>query len=132
MTDHRERWTGKDVADQFEEAIKTLRRLPRPAMKGYRTLWPPIVYTAWEIMAQEKLPLRLGPPSAIAIDRMEQTFNWIAWLEVEERQIVWMRAANLPWRAVCRQFGVSRTTAWERWTMAMLKIAHRLNRENAR
>ena len=126
----RQHWTGTDVSNQFEEAVSTLRRLPRVTVQGFKTTWPSIVYTTWELMAQEKLPLRLGPPSAIAIDEMEEAFRWIAWLDVEERKLVWMRAANLPWRAVCGRMGVSRTTAWQHWTIAMLKIANRLNREN--
>jgi hypothetical protein len=122
-------WTGKEVSEQLEEAVRTLRRLPRHTVMGYRTLWPPIIYTTWELLAQEKLPLRLGPPSAQAIDRMEETFRWIVWLDVDERKMVWLRAANYPWKVVCQRFGMSRTTAWQHWTMAMLKIAHRLNGE---
>lgn len=132
MSSAPDHWTGKEVAEQLEEAIYTLKRLPPHTVRGYRTIWPAIVYTTWELLAQEKLPMRLGPPPAAAIDRMEETFRWIAWLEVEERQMVWMRAANYPWRAVCTRFGMSRTTAWQHWTMAMLKIAHRLNQEKRR
>lgn len=123
----REKLTDKDIALRFQEAVYTLKRLPKPYVMGYHTLWPPIVYTTWEIMAQERKPLRLGPPQPAAIDRMEEAFRWIAWLEVEERKIVWLRAARMPWRAICLQAGLSRTAATKVWLIAMLKIAKRHN-----
>lgn len=119
--------SDKDVALRFEEALYTLKRLPKAHVMGYHTLWPRIAYTTWEIMQQEKKPMRLGPPLPAAIDRMEEVFRWIVWLEVEERQIVWLRAARLPWRAICMRVGLSRTAATHRWLVAMLKVAKRHN-----
>ena len=49
------------------------------------------------------------------------------WLEPEERRLVWLRAEGLPWKRITHRLGIGRTTAWQRWTMALLKIAVRLN-----
>jgi hypothetical protein len=49
------------------------------------------------------------------------------WLEAEERRLVWLRAEGVPWKRITRRLGVGRTTAWQRWTIALLKIATRLN-----
>ena len=46
---------------------------------------------------------------------------------VEERKLVWLRAARVPWKAITFEFGCDRTTAWRRWTLALTKIASRLN-----
>jgi len=119
--------TEKDIAARFEQALYTLKRLPKPCVMGYHTLWPTIVYTALEIMQQEKKRFRLGPPLPRAIDRMEETFTWIGWLEPEERHLVWLRAARMPWRVICTHLGVCRKIAWKRWMAALLKIAHRIN-----
>lgn len=124
---HDDDLTEKDIAARFEEAVYTLKRLPRVYVQGYHSLWPPIVYTTWEIMAQEKKPFRLGPPQPDAIDRMEDVFVWIGWLDQDDRHLVWMRAARLPWRMVCMRIGVSKTVAWQRWTAALLKVATRIN-----
>lgn len=121
--------TDKDVAARFEEALYTLRRLPKPYVMGYHTLWPPIVYTTWEIMQQEKRRFRLGPPLPNAIDRMMEVFVWITWLEVEERRLVWLRASRLSWKIICARIGVSRTVANERWINALKLIAKRANRK---
>lgn len=127
-------WTVIDVADRFEEAVNTLRRIEVPHCKPmqYFNTWPPIVYTAWELMAQEKLPMRLGPPSASAISRMEKTFDWIFWLEEDERKVVWLRASKVRWKQICYRMGWGKTKAREQWTMALIKITWRLNVGNAR
>jgi hypothetical protein len=33
----------------------------------------------------------------------------------------------MPWKWITRRLGIGRTTAWQRWTIALLKIAIRLN-----
>ena len=35
--------------------------------------------------------------------------------------------ARVPWKAITFEFGCDRTTAWRRWTLALTKIASRLN-----
>lgn len=122
-----ETWTDKDVAQRFEEALYTLKRLPKAVMLGYRATWPAILYTELEILQQDKKPFRLGPPLPAAIDRMEQTLIWISWLDVDDRRLVWARAKRLPWRMICGQIGVCKTTAWNRWLDALDKIVVRLN-----
>jgi hypothetical protein len=49
------------------------------------------------------------------------------WLDPEERRLVWLRAEGLPWKWITRRLGIGRTTAWQRCTIALLKIATRLN-----
>ena len=75
-----EKWTAKIVADRLEEAVSTLRRLPPVKVQGYFNLWPMMKYTEMEILQMEKQPMRLRalPP---AIDRLEETFEWMPWLE---------------------------------------------------
>ena len=122
------KWTVTDVADRFEEAAYTLKRLPPVKVQGYFNVYPEVIRTSIEIMQGEKLPMRLGPPSAAAISRMEETLEWIFWLDDEdERRLVWLRAARVPWRPICYRIGCGRTKAWQMWTYALLKIVTRLN-----
>ena len=62
-----------------------------------------------------------------AIDRMDEALDWLMWLEAEERRLVWLRAEGLPWKRITHRLAIGRTTAWQRWTIALLKIATRLN-----
>lgn len=121
-----DKWTAKDVAEHFEEAILTLKRLPPVKVQGYFNLWPDMLYSEAEILQMEKLPLRLrAAPDAIT--RLEQTFEWMQWITVEERKLIWKRAARVRWKAICWELSCDRSTAWRKWVTACLKIAQRLN-----
>lgn len=121
-------WTVTDVAARFEEAVYTLKRLPPVRVQGYVSTWPPIIHSTLELLQGERLPMRLGSPSAAAISRMEETIQWICFLDdVDDRRIVWLRAARVPWKPICWRLGVSRTTAYYRYRIALMKIVMRLN-----
>ena len=119
-------WTEKDVANQFEEAIATLNRLPAVRVQGYFNSWPDVIRTQEEIDASEPMPLRLrATPDQIT--RMEQTLRWAIWVEVNERKLIWHRAARKPWKTICWELGCDRSTAWRKWSIALAKITARLN-----
>jgi hypothetical protein len=114
------RWDQEAVAGRLEEAVDVLARLPDEQARGLYDLWPKLVGE----------PCRQARPTAAApeaIDRMDEALGWLMWLESEERQLVWLRAEGLPWKWITRRLGIGRTTAWERWTIALVKIAIRLN-----
>ena len=119
-------WTADCVADHFEEAFRTLRKLPPVKAQGYFGTWPQVLRTKREIAAMEPEPMRVWPSPA-AITRLERTFDWVAWLEEPERKLVWSRAARVPWKVIAGEMGCDRTTAWRRWQLALTKIAARLN-----
>jgi hypothetical protein len=102
-------WTADCVADHFEEAFRTLRKLPPVKAQGYFNTWPDIVRTSREIAAMEPQPMR------------------VLWIEEAERKLVWSRAARVPWKQISGELGCDRTTAWRRWQLALTKIAARLN-----
>ena len=117
------RWTPTHVAERLAEAADVLDRLPEPKVRGLYSLWPLMPNVA----AGDGARTRLGAPAPEAIDRMDETLRWLAWLEPAERRLVWLRAAGLPWKRITHRLGIGRTTAWQRWTLALLKITVRLN-----
>jgi len=122
------KYTVTDVADRFEQAAQTLHRLPRVGVQGYFNAMPEVIRTAAETLQEEKLPMRLGPPSAEAISKMEEGLEWIWWLDDEdERRLVWLRAERVVWKRICWRLGCGRTKAWQMWTYSLLKIVTRLN-----
>jgi len=124
----RRKYTVTDVAERFEEAAHTLHRLPRVGVQGYFNAMPEVIRTAAETLQEEKLPMRLGPPSAEAISKMEEVLEWIWWLDDEdERRLVWLRAERVVWKRICWRLGCGRTKAWQMWTYSLLKIVTRLN-----
>jgi Domain of unknown function (DUF6362) len=113
-------WTPALVAERLAEAADVLARLPEERIRGFYDLWPRILGA----------PCTGGGPAAAmpeAIDRMDEALSWLTWLEPEERRLVWLRAEGRPWKAITAELCVCRTTAWQRWTLALLKIAGWLN-----
>ena len=119
-------WTADCVADHFEEAFRTLRKLPPVKARGYFGAWPQVLRTKREIAAMEPEPMRVVP-SAKAISALERTFDWMTWIDEAERKLIWSRAARVPWKVIAGELGCDRTTAWRRWQLALTKIAARLN-----
>jgi hypothetical protein len=118
-----------EVAARFAEAAETGRRLPPARVQGYFNVWPAFARDQWETLALEKPEYRCLPPSPAAIDRMLETMRWMLWLEVEQRHLLWMRAAQYDWQDIARRFGCCRTTAWRRWKIAINQVALQLNSE---
>ena len=119
--------TPREIEDRLEEAAFTLRRLPeKDRPRGYAASWPPVVRDAAEVHASAaEVPMRVIP-SAAAITRMEECFDWLLMLDPEDARIVWLRAEGVRWRQVCTRAGVVRSTAWRRWAASLLTIANRL------
>ena len=114
-------WTPAVVADRLVEAADVLARLPEQRVREFYDLWPRILIEPSERWTR---PAAASPE---AIDRMDEALGWLCWLEPEERRLVWLRADGLPWKRITHRLGIGRTTAWQRWTIALLKIATRLN-----
>jgi len=122
----KKRWTPSLVADELEDTMRTLAKLPPVVLQGYISLWPSIKYTEMEVLQQEKPLLKLRARTE-EITRMEETFTWMGCLEIDERKLLWKRAGKVRWKAICHEFGYGRATAWRHWVFALAKIAAFLN-----
>ncbi len=92
-------WTPEMVEARFVEAAMVLRRLPAPRSQGYFNTWPKMRVEFADLVGQTPEPMRMPPPSAAAITRMEVTLGWVAWLEPVDAKIVWLRASGRRWKA---------------------------------
>lgn len=119
-------WTIEAVEHRFHEAAATSFRLPAARVAGYVSLWPEIARQAWEGYADERIVLRF-PATPAAVDRLAETTQWLQWLSVEQRKLVWARARYVPWRAICEAHHCSKPTAWRRWRHALALIVVQLN-----
>ena len=113
-------WTSELVAERLAEAADVLARLPEERVRG---ILRPVAEAGRSGMYRPE-PAAAAPE---AIDRMDEALGWLCWLEPEERPLVWLRAEGMPWKRITHRLGIGRTTAWQRWTIALLKIATRLN-----
>ncbi|MBB4267612.1 DUF6362 family protein [Roseospira visakhapatnamensis] len=123
-------WTPRLVEVYLAEAADTLRRLPEQRVRGFVSAWPEAVCEKWDALGCEDGPTQAGPPSPQAIDRMDRTLLWLRWLEPEEQRIVWARANGHPWKQIAWEHGINRSTAWRRWTHALVALAARLSAQS--
>lgn len=120
-------WTPLMVEERLAEAADVLKRLPPVKVQGYYSLWPRYIYEFADLVGQEPPQLRLPPPSAASITRMDEAMEWLTWLEPDDARIVWLRASGRRWKAICCIVGLCRAAAHEHWLYAIYVIAWRLN-----
>lgn len=128
MTVWHKLWTEKAVANRFKQAVLTLRKLPSVKTQGYANGWPDIVRLPHEVAYMEPNCIRLqATPDEIAA--LEQVLDWMEWIDIDERKVIWRRAANVGWRTICYEIGCTRTTAWHKWRIGLKKVAIQLNQK---
>ena len=138
--ERQKRWTGARVMslsmpvsegesyveDRIQSAARTLRRMPDVKVQGYFSTWPTIIREPLEILQMEPEPMRLYPSQKSITDMEEVLFEWLKWLEPDERRLVWLRAERVRWKLICARFGVGRTKAWEMYRRALARIAAKI------
>lgn len=127
MANTKTNWTIDDVANRFEAAASTARRLPPVRVQGYFTVWPMIVRSEWERMSAEERPKLHFQPSPVEVDAMLEVMHWVQWLELDQRHLVWMRAKRYGWRDIAIRFACCTKTAQRHWQVALLSVAQRLS-----
>ncbi|WP_457647642.1 DUF6362 family protein [Profundibacter sp.] len=126
--------TLREIEDRFEEAARTLRRLPDPpgsGPKGYGSSWPEYIRDAKHAYGYHDATMKIVP-SAAEIARMEECIGWLSHVDPVDAKIIWMRAEGHRWRQVCIQAGLVRQTAWRRWVAALQTVTNRLNGRKSR
>jgi len=121
------RWTVSQVEERIEEAVDTLRRLPEKQLQIVRSSWPKFLQDCDDACDTEPAPLRRGPPVSAAIDRMDETLEWLRWLPAEDAKLVWARAEGTTWKVLSWRFGYSERTAQRRCEYALSQTSWRLN-----
>ncbi|MBR9837048.1 MAG: helix-turn-helix domain-containing protein [Rhodobacteraceae bacterium] len=122
--------TVHDIEDRLEEAALTMKRLPGSGgPKGYGSSWPDYVRSRFTAYSMEPSRVRVVP-NPTEIQRMEDAVEWLSLLQGDgapvDRKIVWLRAEQMPWRAVCGRVGLSRSQAARRLVAALITIQRRL------
>ena len=120
--------TVDEVADAFIQAARTARKLPPVRVQGHFNAWPTIVRSPHERLAGDDPLVYRFPPTPAEVDQMLEVMRWVQWLEVEQRHLVWMRAARYRWYDIGKLFGCAPRTAQRRWEIAMYIVASNLVR----
>lgn len=112
------------IKNDIESAAYVDRLLPAVRAPKYRCLMPDIIYTEQEKIFMDKKPIKIKPNKE-QLDLWEKVmFVWLPLLSADERRLVWKRANRIPWKLLCREFGVSRQILALRYDKAILKICY--------
>jgi flavin-binding protein dodecin len=121
------RWTETMVEERFVEAADVMKRLPNVCVPGHFNTWPKMLYEFSDLVGQEPPPTMRLRPTAEAITRMEETLDWLKWLEPIDRKVMWLRASGERWKTVCWKVGLQRAAAHEHWLYGLCAITWHLN-----
>lgn len=117
-----------EVDERIDQAVATIKRMPKPKVQGYFNVWPEIVREAVESYGYGEEHIRFGPPSPQHISEMDEvTMVWLLWLEREEVHLVWLRAEGVRWKRLSLELGWSVRKLQGDRRIALMKIVHRLN-----
>ncbi len=124
-------WTLEDIRYRLAEAADTLKLMPMPhrgCPAAYQTGWPDVPYE-WTAYGYTPATARRPPPTAIQIDKLDQTLQWLHWLNREQRQIVFARACRFSWRKLEDIDGRSVPTLRKICMAGYTKLYQELNRD---
>lgn len=125
-------WTPRAVALRFEEAARTLCCLPGVIPRAKLSSWPAIIRTYWELYCDGEARPRRFAATPKSVTEMDETLEWLRWVDPKYAKVIWSRACHIPWRLMAERLGVSRQTVSEYYKRGLEIIAARLNQEKAR
>jgi hypothetical protein len=114
--------TIERIKQDLETAAYVDRLLPPVRLPKYRCWLFDIVYTPQEIAFMDVKPLKVRPTQAQIALWERVVLDWMTVLEPRERKIVWKRAKLIPWKYLCRDFGVSRNRLVIIYDKSLIKI----------
>jgi len=98
-------WSWSMVEDRMIAAESTLRRLPEEALRGNNSSWPDVVRESFEAYGYNPNKIKTRP-SPRDIDMMRVTLQWLLWINITDRRIVWGRAERKHWDRLAGENGL--------------------------
>ena len=111
-----------EIKDILETAAYVDRLLPAVQAPKYRCCMPNIIYTQQEIAFMDRRLVKPRPTQEQVSLWEKVILDWLPLLTVDEKKLVWKRANRIPWKLLCREFGVSRQQLWLKYDKALTKI----------
>ncbi len=120
-------WTEDLVASRFHSAAMTAMRLPKVGPYGYPNPWGMLGLPVLDKFPDPMRAYRRIPPSPKDIAEMLETMQWVQFLDIPSRQLIWMRANRFEWQQIGRRLACDRNTASRRWHRCIEHLTKVLN-----
>ena len=122
--------TIEQIKQDLETAAYVDRLLPPVKAPKYRCFMPEIIYTPQELMFMDRRLLKIKPTQEQISLWERVVLEWLPILSINDRRLVWKRANRIPWKLLCREFGLERTEMWRRYHGVLIKISFYINGKN--
>ena len=122
--------TIEQIKQDLETAAYVDRLLPPVKAPKYRCFMPEIIYTPQELMFMDRRLLKVKPTQEQISLWERVVLEWLPILSINDRRLVWKRANRIPWKLLCREFGLERTEMWRRYHGMLIKISFYINGKN--
>ena len=122
--------TIEQIKQDLETAAYVDRLLPSVKAPKYRCCMPEIIYTPQELMFMDRRLLKIKPTQEQISLWERVVLEWLPILSINDRRLVWKRANRIPWKLLCREFGLERTEMWRRYHGVLIKISFYINGKN--
>ena len=120
----------KELWSWFEDSIRTGKRLPGAIKKQKLSYWMDYPDEYWTAYGYHDVSMRLPPPTSRSISRFIFIIEAIRYVpEVEDRKLIWKRAAKHPWKLLEREFGMHRTNLHKKIKKELLRITFKIHDE---
>ena len=135
-------FTIEEFQDMLFEAARTIMRLPRVGPRGHATGWPDWVRDAGLAYGYNEERVRLGPPAAREIDRLDKVIDCLWAADPADAKICmvvsfsaqrngWERARGPQWKRVANGMGVHPDTLKTRFNASAERLWRAGIREGA-
>ncbi len=108
-------FTPLDIDARMIAAVSTLRRMPDPMVQQFGSSWPDVVRESIESYGYNAPTKIESAPTARDTSQMREAMEWLLWLDVLDRYIVWGKAKLKAIERLARENGVSVTDPANAW-----------------
>ena len=115
----------RDLATRLEQAVMTLRCLPRDATTGpagARSAWPDMIRRS-RFVIEGTRRMSKASPTPEAVDDLDRIARLMWQLSPRNRQLLWARACGVRWAELCQRQRRSRTTLYRDHRLALVALA---------
>jgi hypothetical protein len=117
----------KPIKRLLREAWATQHNLPRTGTRpaGYGSTMPDYIRDVAESYGYDAATIGRITPTAEQIDRLDMVLAAMAQADLDSlgRALLWLRAANLPWKNAERKHKMSRVRLWRLYERALAEFA---------
>lgn len=115
--------TLDEIKENLAFAARIMRRLPAVKVQGYCCSWPKFCADEDDIRSSNEIWMLPLPEE---VEKMEEILNWLTFIEVEKRRIVWLRSCGMGWKQISGRTHRGRSSLIRDYNSSIQEIYNKL------